>query len=503
MSHRTLVRFAGVCLLSLGALACRPEPPDAAETPVADQQEQVDEAVAAAPQTLSDSALRAVTMPRLGDLDSMRIRRQIRVLVVPNQTHYFVDRGRPRGLAVDAAALFEAFLNQKYRTGVRPIRLVLVPVRHDQLIPALVAGRGDVVVAGLTVTPEREALMDLSNPVLTDISEIVVTGSASPPLTSLDDLAGKEVFVRPSTAIYGHLQALNADFVKRGLAPIRLRAAPAALQDEDLLEMLSAGLVPLVVMNDYLATFWKQVLPGIALRPDLVVASGSRTAWMLRKGSPLLKADIDAFLAKYPKGSAARNMLLQKYLKNTDHVVNATSDADIKRFQRTEALFKQYGSRYDLDYLLMMAQGYQESRLDQDAKSSVGAVGVMQVMPATGKSLRVGDIHQIDPNIHAGVKYIRSLIDTYFSGDSLDALNRTLFAFAAYNAGPGRIAGLRRRAAARGLDPNQWSDNVEMIAAEEIGRETVTYVDNIFKYYVAYSLLRDQAEERAAARKRQ
>jgi membrane-bound lytic murein transglycosylase MltF len=196
-------------------------------------------------------------------------------------------------------------------------------------------------------------------------------------------------------------------------------------------------------------------------------------------------------------------MLLQKYLKNTDHVVNATSDADIKRFQRTEALFKEYGSRYDLDYLLMMAQGYQESRLDQDAKSSVGAVGVMQVMPATGKSLRVGDIHQIDPNIHAGVKYIRSLIDTYFSGDSLDALNRTLFAFAAYNAGPGRIAGLRRRAAARGLDPNQWSDNVEMIAAEEIGRETVTYVDNIFKYYVAYSLLRDQAEERAAARKRQ
>jgi len=184
-------------------------------------------------------------------------------------------------------------------------------------------------------------------------------------------------------------------------------------------------------------------------------------------------------------------------------VVNATSDADIKRFQRTEALFKEYGSRYDLDYLLMMAQGYQESRLDQDAKSSVGAVGVMQVMPATGKSLRVGDIHQIDPNIHAGVKYIRSLIDTYFSGDSLDALNRTLFAFAAYNAGPGRIAGLRRRAAARGLDPNQWSDNVEMIAAEEIGRETVTYVDNIFKYYVAYSLLRDQAEERAAARKRQ
>jgi membrane-bound lytic murein transglycosylase MltF len=398
--------------------------------------------------------------------------------------------------------LFEAYLNRKYRTGAKPIHVVLVPVRHDEVVPALLAGRGDIAAAGLTVTPERERLVDFSAPVISNVSEIVVTGPSSPALSSIDDLAGKEVFVRRSSAYYENIQALNAGFRRRGLAPVRIRVAPEALQDEDRLEMLSAGLVPLIVMNDYLAAFWKQVLPGITPRPDLAIKTGAEIAWMIRKQSPLLKSEVDEFLATYPEGSTTRNILLQRYLKSTKYVLNATSTAEMQKFERTVALFRKYGATYDLDFLLMMAQGYQESRLDQAAQSRVGAVGIMQVMPATGASLGVGDIRQMEPNIHAGVKYVRSLVDNYFAGDSVDALNRTLLAFAAYNAGPARVQGLRRRAAARGLDPNQWSNNVEVIAAEEIGRETVTYVANIFKYYVAYSLVMEQAAERKAALER-
>jgi len=154
--------------------------------------------------------------------------------------------------------------------------------------------------------------------------------------------------------------------------------------------------------------------------------------------------------------------------------------------------FRKYSDQYSIDWLLMMAQGYQESRLDQQAKSSVGAVGVMQIMPATGKDLDVGDIRREEENIHGGVKYIRFMIDQYYAKEPMTELNKGLFAFAAYNAGPGRISQLRKEAAEKGLDPNVWFDNVERVAAQRIGRETVQYVSNIYKYYIAYSLVRAQ-----------
>jgi membrane-bound lytic murein transglycosylase MltF len=494
MSRRILLVLVVLGILGAAALVVRRPDPSSTEAP------QVDSAPAP-PASLSDSALLAVTVPRLGDFDSMKARRRVRVLVVPSLTYYTVDRGTPRGMAVDAAALFQKYLNQKYHTGARPINVVLVPVRHDELIPSLLSGRGDIAASGLTATPERGKLVDFSAPIRSNVTEIVVAGPASPTLTKLEDLSGQEVFVRKSSTYYQNLEALNASFSRRGLAPVRLRPAPEALRDEDLLEMVNAGLVPLVVMNDYIASFWKQVLPDLVLHPEIAVATGGQIAWMIRKDSPLLNAECDAFLAKYPRGSATRNLLFQRYLQNTRYVTRATSQADVERFQRVKSLFQKYSAQYDLDYLLMMAQGYQESRLDQDARSAVGAVGIMQVMPETGRSLGVGDIHQAGPNVHAGIKYIRSIIDTYFAGDSIDALNRTLFAFAAYNAGPTRIMNLRRRAASRGLDPNVWSENVEIVAAEAIGRETVTYVSNIFEYYVGYTLLTEQAARRAAALK--
>jgi membrane-bound lytic murein transglycosylase MltF len=338
---------------------------------------------------------------------------------------------------------------------------------------------------------------------LSDVSEIVVTGPASPLLDSIEDLSGQEVFVRRSSAYYESLEALNATFQRRGLAPIRLRPAPEELEDEDLLEMLNAGLVELVVVNDVLANFWQQVFPDITPHPGLTVKSGADIAWMFRKDSPQLQAEINRFLAEYPAGSATRNTILHRYLRSTKYVTGAASEAELRKFRELVDLFRKYAAQYDLDHLLMMAQGYQESRLDQRARSRVGAVGIMQVMPATGKSLGVGDIHELEPNIHAGVKYVRRLMDQHFSGDSLDDFNRTLFTFAAYNAGPGRVAGLRRKAAAQGLDPNRWLGNVEQVAARDIGRETVTYVSNIYKYYVAYTLVMEQESERAAALKDQ
>ena len=174
---------------------------------------------------------------------------------------------------------------------------------------------------------------------------------------------------------------------------------------------------------------------------------------------------------------------------------NATSEAERKKFNALLDLFRKYGDQYKFDYLMMAAQGYQESRLDQDAKSSVGAIGVMQLMPETGKEQKVGDVRKLEPNVHAGVKYMRFIRNSFFENEPMDELNKALFTFAAYNAGPGRIRQLRRETADRGLNPNVWFGNVERLASERIGRETVTYVSNIYKYYVAYRL--------AVARRRQ
>jgi membrane-bound lytic murein transglycosylase MltF len=214
----------------------------------------------------------------------------------------------------------------------------------------------------------------------------------------------------------------------------------------------------------------------------------------VRKNNPKLKDVANSWIKRAGLESAFGKQLERKYLQSTRYAKDATSEAERKKLRATVELFRKYSDKYNMDFLLMAAQGFQESRLDQDAKSHVGAIGVMQIMPATGKELAVGDITQIEPNIHGGVKYMRQLIDREFKNEPMDPLNKGLMAFAAYNAGPGRVRSLRRLARERGLDPNVWFNNVEQITSEKVGRETVTYVSNIYKYYIAYKLVMEQQQ---------
>jgi membrane-bound lytic murein transglycosylase MltF len=149
---------------------------------------------------------------------------------------------------------------------------------------------------------------------------------------------------------------------------------------------------------------------------------------------------------------------------------------------------------------MLAAQGYQESQLNQSAKSHVGAIGVMQLMPATGAQMNVGDVGLTEPNIHAGAKYMDQLMTQYFPDAKFSEGNRPLFAFASYNCGPGNVSKARKETQKRGLDPDKWFNNVELVVAEKIGTETTTYVRNIYKYYVAYRLTLDAQAEAARAR---
>jgi membrane-bound lytic murein transglycosylase MltF len=433
--------------------------------------------------------------PWTGDFDGMVKRRVIRALVPYSKTFYFVDRAVQRGLSYEVTRLLEADINKKLKTGHIRISVVCIPVTRGEMIPALLDGKGDIAMGNLTVTPERQKQIDFTYPTGTNVVEILVTGPGADPVATAEDLSGKELYLRKSSSYYQSVATLNAELAKAKKAPVKIRVAPEHLEDEDVLEMVNAGLVKMTIVEDYLASFWKKIFVQLTPRPDVKLRAGGEIGWMIRKDSPKLKAELDDFLKRFAK-SGQRTDILARYLQNTRWAKGATSTEDIKRFQDTVALFRKYGERYEWDYLLLMAQGYQESELKQTARSPVGAIGVMQVMPTTGKDMKVGDINEIEPNIHAGVKFLRAMMNEYYAKEPMDPLNKGLFTFAAYNAGPGRVRGLRRTAAERGLDPNVWFNNVELIAAEKIGRETVTYVSNIYKYYLAYQMIEEERVER-------
>src|SRR4030095_7335163 len=400
-----------------------------------------------------------------GDLDGRIKRRQIRVLVPYSKTFFFVDKGVQRGISHYLMVTFGNDLNKKLKTKHLRVEVVFVPTKRDRLLPALTEGRGDMVVANLTITEERQELVDFTDPLTTNVSEIVVTGPASPPIATLDDLAGQEIFVRQSSSYWDSLETLNEWLKTDGKKEVSLVPAPEPLEDEDLLEMLNAGLVKIVVVDSHKANFWKQVFPKLALHPDVAVRTGGQIAWAIRKDSPQLKAELNAFVKTHGEKSQFGRITFRKYLQSTRYVKDAASEEEMRKFRARIFLFRKYGDRYGMDWMLMAAQGYQESALNQNARSHVGAIGVMQVMPATGTELKVGDITQTEPNIHAGVKYIRFMVDQYYAKEPMDELNKGLFAFAAYNCGAGRVNSLRREATKLGLDRNVWFDNVHEGAA--------------------------------------
>ena len=473
-------------------------PPSESDTAAAAAASQ---ALATSPYDVLPEAVRvALDKPFSGDFDEMVKRRAIRVAVTMNRTHYFIDAGRERGLTHEWMRIFEDDLNKELKTGNLKVRVVMIPMPRDQLYPSLASGKVDMVAAMVTVTPEREKLVAFSEPTRTNVNQVVVTGPGAPPISSLDDLAGKEVFVRTGSLYHDNLVHLSTDLQKRGKPAIDIQEAPAVLEDDDILEMVNAGLTPITVVDDYLAEFWAKVFKDLSVHPNLAVRTGGTLAVAFRKENPKLREAVNATLRRNGEDKAIRRILENRYLENTKYVRNAAANAERKKFQDVVALFKKYGEKYDLDYLLMAAQGYQESTLDHSVVSPVGAIGIMQIMPATGKELKVGDIKNIEANIHAGAKFVRLMMDDYYKDEPMDRLNKALMTFAAYNAGPGRVRQLRRQTAERGLDPNVWFGNVERIASERIGRETVTYVSNIYKYYVAYRLTMELRDKRAAAK---
>lgn len=442
---------------------------------------------------------------RFGDFDMMKKERIIRALVPYSLTFYFVDKGVQHGASYEYLKAFEEDLNKKLKTGNLKIHIIIIPTSRDQVIPKLVNGYGDLVLGNYTITEGRLKKVDFSAPVFTGVKEIVVTGPDSPEVKTLDDLSGQEVWVRLSSSYDESLEILNESLRKAGKKPVIIRAADENLEDEDIMEMVNAGLIEFTVVDSHLAEFWSQIFEELEIHPDLALRTDGEIAWMMRKDSPELKKVVNSFINEHKKGTTFGNVLFNRYMKSTDWVDDSLEGEDRDRFDSMVEIFKKYAGQYEFDWLLLAAQGYQESQLNQNKRSPAGAIGVMQLLPSTAKDPNVGipDIENLDSNIHAGTKYLRFMSDRYFDEPDVKPLDRMLFAFASYNAGPRKIAQMRELAERRGLDPDVWFRNVDIVVSDKIGRETVTYVGNIYKYYIAYEMALERNKKKEAVRQAQ
>lgn len=428
------------------------------------------------------------------DLDGMIKRRNIRALVMINPIGFFYDQGHPMGAIYEAMREFQTFINQKFKTGTLKIQITFIPIRPDQAEAGLMQGMGDLVANAVVVTPEREKRVAFTIPIEKDVMQVLVSGDNFGTVSNLDDLGGKQVYANPLSVNYEKLQRINEGLRNAGKRSIAIRAADKNLLDDDLVQMVSAGLLPSTVTTLERAQFWSQILPGLKIHPEVIIANGERTAWVVRKNSPQLKQSLDEFLAPRGLGTSFGNTLLRRYLKNTKWVRNSTSPEELEKFVALRTIFEKYAGQYDFDYLMIMALAYQESLLDQSKRNPTGALGIMQVIPkyAAASPIDVPDVSKVDPNIQAGVKILRNIENQYFGDPKIGRLDKTLLVFASYNAGPNRIAKLRGQALQQGLDPDKWFNNVELVVAKSIGQETVTYVGNVYKYYVAYKLAEEQ-----------
>ncbi len=510
LSAELLTMLVMLLLVGAGMLAaCSDELPEpGAAGPVVEPGTPADDAPAAdtasdagvgtidQPEELPDDDLSVALVPWMGDYDGMVERRMVRILVPYSMTNFFLDGATRRGVVAALGQDLEREINRRERLRTRLVHVVFIPTPRDRLIPWLVAGLGDIAAGDVAVTDLRRELVDFSRPFIRDSKEIVCTGPGVPGVGSVEELSGREVVVQASSSYRESLAALNRSFEERGLAPVDVVPIHEPLETDEVLEMVQAGLIPMTVVDRHLAELWGRVFSNVTVHRDVVVAAERDVAWAFRKGSPRLEEVLNDFLTPRRHRTKLGNILFRRYLQSCTWVRGSTVSADRTRFEQTRPLFDRYGGVYDLDPLLLTALAYQESRLDQRMRSPAGAIGVMQLLPSTGDWMNVGDITLLEPNIHAGAKYFRLLMDTV--GDpEVSELNRIFFALASYNGGQTRIRRLRRETAAQGLDPNLWFDNVELAAARVIGRETVQYVGNIYKLYLAFRMAEERRGERA------
>lgn len=378
------------------------------------------------------------------DLDAIRERRVLRVLTRNSASTYFIWRGEIRGFEYDLARRFADEL------GVR-LEVVVAPSRAA-LIPWLLEGRGDLIAAGLTILPEREKRGIAFSRPYHRVFETVVARPGDP-VARPEDLAGRRVVVRRSSSYWSTLERLRA----QGIA-LELQAAPEYLETEEVVERVGEGRYALTVADSHILALVRTWRTDV--RAAFRLGGPVRHGWAVRATDRKLLATVNRFLAKEYR-STFYNVIYERYFGNQPHV----RDRAVERATRSgvlspyDDLARGIGDELGIDWRLLVAQMYQESRFEPEARSSAGALGLLQLMPRTAQELGVDDLSDPEAGLRAGARYLRLLYDRF--EDHVPEEERWWFALAAYNAGYGHVRDGQRLARARELDPTRWFGHVE------------------------------------------
>ena len=424
--------------------------------------------------------------------------RPIRVLVHYGRSEFFVANGKPWGVECEAFAEYEKFLNKSLRGRNKArVGITFIPVRFQDLIPYLLSGKGDIAAGLMTVTDERKQHVAFTEPYIENVSEVLVCHAAARVPKNLQELSGRKVHVLRGSSFAQHLRRLNGQLSASGFPPVDIVEMPTGTNADDILEMVNAGIFELTFVDDFIARLWSQVLPDIRVVKEVTLSHGGGIAWAVRPENPELLKSLNAFIdyaSTHLQRKAAQ--VMKTYFKDTKLIKNPLRQELFGRVKTLGPHFREASALHKVDWLMMLSQGYQESELNQNLRSPRGAVGVMQILPKTAKSVGYRDVTKERQNIGAGVAYLDWIRKNYFNEPGIPPDARVDFALAAYNAGPGRIQGLREKAKERGLNPNLWFNNVERVALDEIGEEPVRYVANINRYYIAYRMTDEIEKER-------
>ena len=422
----------------------------------------------------------------LDDFDAIKKRKTLRVLTRNNAASYFLWRGELLGFEFE---LVEAFAKK------HKLRLaVIVAPSHEDLIPMLIEGKGDMIAAFMTATKEREEQGVKFSRHNHLSSEIIVTRPDDTSLNEPEDLAGRSVYVRRSSAYWKTLENLKSQGID-----LNLKEAPETMETEEIIAKVASGEYDLTLSDNHILNIeltWRE-----DIKAAFPLGQPRKNAWVVRNKNNQLLVAINEFIEKEYKG-LFYNITYKKYFKNPHKIkkhkqdrVDLNPDGSISPYDK---LVRKYAEQYGFDWRLIVSQMYQESRFNSEARSWAGAKGLMQVMPGTAKELQLTGLEDPETGIHAGIKYMEWVRNRF--EQELDVRDRMWFALAGYNAGSGHIKDARRLARQQGLDPNRWFNNVEnallLLSKQEYakkarhgyvrGLEPVKYVREIKDRYNAY-----------------